>query len=300
MKDLIRQNVTIMLIVGLILVLLGTAVVYRYRRYVLNAAFLYYARPQADKLPRNNPASCTPKEIGQKRVVFVGDSITMGTVSVNYIDLLAQQLDNEAFELINAGVNSQLAYNVLQRLDEVIACDPDFVFVLIGTNDLNAVALAENAEAYARGQNLPQSPSPKWYRENLTAIATRLKEQTFAEVALLSLPPLGEQIDSEAYQLSTEYSEIVKEVAADTAVSYLPLHESMTDYLTQQSGTKQGYSENWNELVVNSMYSHFLYKQSLDKVSEQNGYLLLTDSIHLNTTGAQMIVDLTLPILEEE
>ncbi len=300
MRDLIRQNITIFLIAGLILILLGTAVVYRYRRYVLNAAFLYYALPQADKLPHNNPASCMPKEIGQKRVVFVGDSITMGTVSVNYIDLLSPRLDTEAFDFINAGVNSQLAYNVVQRLDAVIACNPDFVFVLIGTNDLNAVALPGNADAYVHGQNLPQTPSPEWYRENLTVIATRLREETSAEVALLSLPPLGEQVDSEVYQLSVAYSEIVKGVAANTAVSYLPLHESMTGYLNQQVGTRQGYSENWNELVVNSMYSHFLYKQSLDKISQQNGYLLLTDSIHLNSAGAKMVVDLILPILEEE
>lgn len=280
-----------------ILLLVGTAVFLHYaQKYV----FLRYAIPQADKLPENTPANCTPKTSGQKRAVFVGDSITMGTVSGNYIELLAEQLDSNQYDLVNAGINSQLAYNILQRLDEIIQCAPDFVFVLIGTNDLNAVALEENAAGYVNGQNLPQAPSAAWYRKNLTAIANTLKAETDAQIVLLSLPTLGEIPESEAYELSVEYSQIVKEVAEETAVTYLPLNETMDTYLRQQPGERQGYGKKWYELVLDGIRRKFLYQQSLDAIGKRNGYLLHTDPLHLNTTGAQMIVDLIRPILETE
>lgn len=281
----------------LLLVLAGTAVFFRYAQ---KYAFLRYAIPQADKRPENDPTHCTPKSDGQKRVVFVGDSITMGTVSANYVELLAERLDPEQYDLVNAGINSQLAYNILLRLDEVIQCEPDFVFVLIGTNDMNAVALDGNADGYINGQNLPQAPSAAWYRENLMSIVTQLKKEPGAQIILLSLPPLGELPESAAYQLSAEYSEIVKEVAEETAVSYLPLHESMDTYLQQRSGERRGYGENWYDLVLNGIQRRFLYRQSFDAISKRNGYLLLTDSLHLNNTGANMIVDLVFPILEDE
>ena len=297
MKKLFLQPSSLILLTILLIIIIIVAIVIF--PHAENFAFLHYARHQADAFPENNPSNCVPKQQEQKRAVFLGDSITMGRVSFNFVDLLAEKLDPEKIDLVNAGVNSQLAYNVLQRLDEVIACDPDFVFVLIGTNDLNAVALEGNEVGYMQGQKLPQKPSPEWYRENLAAIATTLQAETDADVYLLSLPPLGEQIESDAYQLSTEFSGIVEEVAAETAVSYLPLHESMTSYLEQQSGERRGYDSDWNELVVRGITQQFLYRQSLDTISERNGFLLLTDSMHLNSTGANMIVDLVLPILRE-
>ena len=298
MKKLILQPSSLILFTVLLIIIIIVAI--NIFPYAENFVFLHYARHQADAPPENNPANCLPKQDGQKRAVFLGDSITMGRVSVNFVDLLAEKLDAENIDLINAGINSQLAYNVLQRLDEVIACDPDFVFVLIGTNDLNAMALEGNEVGYMQGQKLPQKPSPQWYRENLAAIATTLKAETEADVYLLSLPPLGERIESDAYQLSAEYREIVAEVAAETAVSYLPLHESMTSYLEKQPGERRGYGEEWNELIVEGITQQFLYRQSLDTISKRNGFLILTDSVHLNSTGANMIVDLVYPYLSEE
>ncbi len=276
---------------------LGTAVFLQCAQKYL---FLRYAIPQVDKQPDNNPANCTAKGPGQKRVVFVGDSITMGTVSGNYVDMLGERLDADKYDLVNAGINSQLSYNILQRLDEVIACEPDYVFVLIGTNDVNAVILEGNAEGYINGQNLPQPPSAAWYRENMTVIATKLKVETKAQIVLLSLPTVGELPDSHAYQLSAEYSAIVQEVAEDTAVSYLPLHETMDTYLRQQPGIRTGYSEDWLQLVNDGIRRHYLYRQSFNAIGQRNGFLLHTDPLHLNTTGATIIADLLLPVLVGE
>jgi lysophospholipase L1-like esterase len=75
---------------------------------------------------------------GSLLVVCVGASIVRGNVSFNFVDLLKGRLEGKGFRFINAGVNGDLAYNVLKRLDSVINLQPDFVTILVGTNDVIA------------------------------------------------------------------------------------------------------------------------------------------------------------------
>ena len=97
---------------------------------------------QSMRHPKNAPSKyLKQKTQGKNRksvVVFMGDSITHGRIGVNYVDMIKEQLDDQQSEFINAGINSELAWNNLQRVDEVIQCNPDIVKVLIGTNDANA------------------------------------------------------------------------------------------------------------------------------------------------------------------
>ena len=56
------------------------------------------------------------------RIVFIGDSITHGHVGIDYISILNEKLLSIGInaELINAGVNSEFAWNVNNRLDPLI------------------------------------------------------------------------------------------------------------------------------------------------------------------------------------
>ncbi len=73
-----------------------------------------------------------------RTVVCVGDSNVCGQVSVSFVDLLRQRLSDDGFHFINAGINGDLAHNVLLRLDAVVARQPDSVVILVGSNDVNA------------------------------------------------------------------------------------------------------------------------------------------------------------------
>ena len=74
----------------------------------------------------------------QRHVACVGDSLTAGQVSVDYVKMLAARDLGRSLRFTNAGVNGDLAFNVLRRLDSVIDLQPDAITVLIGTNDANA------------------------------------------------------------------------------------------------------------------------------------------------------------------
>jgi lysophospholipase L1-like esterase len=74
----------------------------------------------------------------ERLLVCLGDSITAGQVSANYVKLLTGQWKRKAVRVENRGVNGDLAYNVAARLDEVIALQPDALTLLVGTNDVNS------------------------------------------------------------------------------------------------------------------------------------------------------------------
>ncbi|HEY0256766.1 MAG TPA: GDSL-type esterase/lipase family protein, partial [Candidatus Methylacidiphilales bacterium] len=83
-----------------------------------------------------------------KTVVCFGASLTAGTVSFDYVELLRARPSLAGFRFINHGVNGDLAWNGLQRLDKVVAERPDIVTILIGTNDVNATLSERNRLRY--------------------------------------------------------------------------------------------------------------------------------------------------------
>ncbi len=108
---------------------------------------IFLRRAYGAAFPDNSPAAfleSNPDRTGKKVVVCVGDSITHGRVSHNYVDMTAGKLSDRGFIIVNAGVNSELAYNVLSRIDEIIRCKHDYVTILIGTNDANSSLSQEN------------------------------------------------------------------------------------------------------------------------------------------------------------
>lgn len=259
---------------------------------------LIYAQRQATRLPANSPSAYidSQKDDPQRAlVVLLGDSLTHGAVSANYVDALAKKLNSVSpgtYEFVNAGINSELAYNVMSRIDEIIRCNPDFVVVLVGTNDANAQMSQENMDRYIHDQGLPQTPDAEWYRENLRLIAYRLKIETEAEIACLSLPTIGEETGSRAYRLAGEYSRIIQDTCAEYGISYLPLFETMDAYLREHPGyAKYEYSKT-RALMMKAILKRYVFGQSWNRIGASNGFSLHTDYLHLNEIGAEMVAGL--------
>jgi lysophospholipase L1-like esterase len=230
--------------------------------------------------------------------VFVGDSHTHGAACSNYIDMMpAAGVDG--YDLVNAGVNRHLAFNVAIRLDEIIACEPDVVIVLIGTNDANSRMSAENQERVIREQELPQVPDAAWYRNNLTTIAERLLRETDARIAFLSLPTMGEDLTHPAYLMSRDYSRIVKEVAETTGITYIPLHETMVTYLERNPGAQFYDFSETRSLLAKAVLRHYILGQSWNEIGESNGFVLHIDHLHMNDRAAEIAAGLIADFVHE-
>lgn len=258
------------------------------------AVIVAYGYRSATKLPDNNPESfLVSGKKAEKVVVCIGDSITHGRVSHNYVDELENRHKDRGFSFVNAGINSQLSYNVLQRMDQVIKCSPDFITILIGTNDVSATLNEKNAARYVREQNLPQVPQRQWYEENLTAVIDILQKKTTAKIALLSLPPITEDRTHTGYRRAAEYSGFIKHLAERRNLVYLPLNEAMNGVLRKKGNqVKSSYVAGEYGLMYKAIFSRYILGQSWDEIADSNNFVFLTDNLHLNRRGAVMITEL--------
>jgi lysophospholipase L1-like esterase len=231
-----------------------------------------------------------------KTVVCFGASLTAGTVSFNYLHLLEARPALADFKFINHGVNGDLAWNGLQRLDEVIAENPDYVTILIGTNDVNATLSERNLIRYNAVNHLPVTPTIEWYEENIRAIVARLKSETRAQLVLISLAVIGENPEHEGFKKVFLYNEVVRRIAKEEGLPYLPLHERMVAYLKEHEGERAQLPPQleYRDGLINIGNATALHATGLswDEVSRRNGLLLTTDCLHLNSTAAGMIADL--------
>ena len=260
--------------------------------FVVLVGYLNY---MARRMPAINPGNFKAAQLPvqkSKVAVCVGDSITHGSVSCNYVDILSGRESLRGYSFVNAGINSELAYNVVQRADGILACNPSVITILIGTNDAAASLSPGNQKRYTKEMKLPRSPDRGWYRENLQLLIQKFKTGTHARIAVFSLPPIGESRESIAYKRAQEYSRIVKEVALSEKVTYLPLNERMDEIIAKR-GIKNTpvYNENMY-LMFKGILQHYLLGLSYDEIASSNSYLFITDTLHLNCVGAALMADM--------
>jgi lysophospholipase L1-like esterase len=204
---------------------------------------------------------------------------------------LRERLSDDGFRFFNAGVNGDLAYNVLVRLDAVIAREPDFVIVLAGGNDVNATLSSPIRLGYRLWKRLPQEPVIDWYHSNMLQIVKALKKKTPAKIALASPPVLGEHLASLPNERVRDYSARLMEIAAAEKVAYLPVHERQEDYLHEVHGAAGRPHDPNSTLMWTSLFRHYVLRRSFDAIAKENGLLLTTEGLHLNGRGAALVAD---------
>ena len=267
------------------------------------AAIVGYLNYRARLLPAINPGNFKASQLPVEKsnvVVCVGDSITHGAVSCNYVDMLSGRDKLRGYAFVNAGINSELAYNVVQRAESIVACDPVVITILIGTNDAAASLSQGNQKRYTKEMKLPRLPDRGWYRENLQLLIHKLKTGTRARIAVFSLPPIGEARESVAYKLAQEYSKVVKEVALAEKVTYLPLNERMDEIIARR-GMKNTpvYNDNMY-LMFKGIVQRYLLGLSYDEIASSNHSIFITDTLHLNCVGAALMADMVEDFIMEK
>jgi acyl-CoA thioesterase-1 len=198
-------------------------------------------------------------------VVCASDSLTAGSLSANYLIALKRRLPRHQF--VNAGRNGDTAAGLLKRVDHLLALNPTAVAILIGTNDVHRT---EGVEAY---------------EQNLRAILNKLNHK---RVAVLSIPPLGEQPESEINLQVRTWNAAVREITYEYGVVYLPLFERLL-----ATFTKPGKPFRLSiGLILVAAIRHNVLRQSFDHIAALNGFSILTDSVHPSERGADVIAEL--------
>ncbi|MFT4051510.1 MAG: SGNH/GDSL hydrolase family protein [Microbacterium sp.] len=229
-------------------------------------------------------------------VVCIGDSITHGQVSAPWVEQIASRLAPSGTTVVNAGVNGELAWNVLQRLDPVVDAQPDAVTLLIGTNDVCARFGPEQAAMYRQMQGLPADPTAAWFEENYLAILDRLRAETHARIAAIEIPPVGERLDSDINEKVRAYNAVIRSAAAERGIEVLPLYELLVAALPDQHDAPAYTGD--VDVVIQASRAR-AGGLSWNEISARNGLHLLVDQVHLNDRAGALLADLVAGFLEE-
>ena len=252
--------------------------------------------------PYNNPKYFVKKILpalnqDKKIVLCLGDSITHGLVSGNYVEILNNKHQNDHFQFINGGINSDLTWNVLQRIDIALRCQPDYVTILIGTNDCDGAFSPKVAKRQRREKHIPQNPTMEWFQSNLTELIHIIQNYTNPKtgqppkIGIFSIPTIGEIPDEDAYLIAAKYVEAIKTIAKQANVTYFPLFETMHDILTKTDVPQKYHYPDINKLLLMNIFKRILFRRSLNSISAQHGFSLHPDYLHLNDQAAQIIID---------
>ncbi|WP_320778761.1 SGNH/GDSL hydrolase family protein [Streptomyces sp. CRN 30] len=199
--------------------------------------------------------------------------MTQGALGRDWVGDLRGRPEFRGYAFVNAGRNGDTSAGLRGRVDrDIVACAPDRVTLLVGTNDVRSgVPLAE-------------------YRDNLTAVVDRVHETTSARVALMSLPPLGEDLDAPINHTLRGYNAAIEETATRTGADYLPLNERFTDRLRDRDD-RPAYDFGFTTAYL-AAARHHLLRQSWDDVARGNGLELFVDHIHLSDRGGAIVTGL--------
>ncbi|MBN1217338.1 MAG: hypothetical protein JXM69_00295 [Anaerolineae bacterium] len=241
-----------------------------------------------------NTANNTPQTSSAGMVVAcLGESLTKGEVSYDWIADLQSRPQNAAIRFVNLGVGGDHTYNALKRLHQVIQCHPNKVVVLIGAGDVICTLSATRDRVFRIWKRLPQKHSLKWFDDNIRQIVSKLRNETTAQVALCSLPLAGEDPESEVNGRIKEYSQVIKQIVCEENVSYIPFYEQMNEQVVASPG--RAFESNFlSDFFAQSRaaFKILVLHQNLDEVGQQSGWRFHTDGLHLNSYGGKILADL--------
>ena len=231
----------------------------------------------------------------ERPVVVAGASIVRGRASVDFVQMLRERFPSRT--LVNAGVNGNVAWELLQRTDRIIACRPSQVVILIGTNDVQATLTPDAMRSTRESKHLPEDPSLGWYAACLRDTVVRL-QGAGVNVALCSLPPIGQDLDAPVNAVVREANNAIHDVCIETGAAYLPVYERLTDLLASQGAISgPAWTGSWAPGVA-SLVEHFALGRSYDAIALARGWILSPDGVHMDSTGAGIIADVAADWLE--
>jgi lysophospholipase L1-like esterase len=251
---------------------------------------------------------------GRRRPILVclGDSLTHGNCSASITPEIPSKLCQtlgmappvygDAFVdplwIVNCGQNGITSHTILhERLNKALSCQPDFILLMIGTNDVRAMYKKSWSKEVVRINNLPQEPSMQQLERNLTGILDFIRQSSpMVQIGICTLPPMGEDLKAPANKVVRDANEIIERVAAAEGERsfVIPVFERFEAILEKRR-------KSWNTpsvdfyfpiaMIMNPLYLALPFVD-WNKLSAPFSHKLMSDGLHLNENGKDEVVDL--------
>ena len=221
-------------------------------------------------------------------VVCCGDSITHGHIGYDWVSSLREKDDSKIY--INAGVNADLTWNLNQRVDDIIKHNPDYITILIGTNDaIGSQPVKSIQDYYIQTKNLPHTPSIDWFEEQIEIFVDEIKKNTSAKIAITTLPWLGELEDATIINVIKNHNKIIKRIALKYDISIIDLFSKFKEKINHNDSVPYTTSELRRLRGLRAVILYYVFGWSWNRIGMKYKLQLLCDHIHLNERGGSLI-----------
>ena len=266
-------------------------VIYFFRNSIIQNIYKLPFIRKSWQLPNMDAHSVNLINNDKPVVVCCGDSITHGHIGYDWVSSLRDKDDSKIY--INAGINADLTWNLNQRLDDIIKHNPDYITILIGTNDaIGSQPVKLIQDYFIQTKNLPQVPSIEWFEEQIEIFVDKIKKNTSAKIAITTLPWLGEQGDVSIISVIKNHNKIIKRIALKYNLSILDLFSKFKEQISSSNSVPYTTSELRRLRGLRAVILHYVFGWSWTKIGEKYKLQLLCDHIHLNEKGGNLMEQL--------
>lgn len=304
------------ILLGMIVVSLFVLVFYSWKIglcMMLFSSVQFITLERISSPPANGPANFTwfVKRVGSRKptLVCLGDSLTHGTCSASYtpdipsklstaLGMQVPQLDrifSNPLWVVNCGQNGMTSHTILhERLNSAIGCHPDYLFLLIGTNDVLAQHNSAAKSHIVSSNELPEAPTMEIYERNLTKILDFIRQASpMVQIGVSTLPPQGENLKSKENDKVRQANEIIERVVRQQGdkCKLVPLYDRMESVLEKKKGGAPFSLFFLIFQMTMPLYTMLPSPFTLNVLSGLFGNTLLSDGIHLNERGRDILVD---------
>ena len=222
-------------------------------------------------------------------IACIGDSLTHGNIGDCWVETLRNEFPEDIF--LNEGINGDVVWQVQQRLESILACKPDIVILMIGSNDVMASFNKKSGESYRRNNKLPEVPTFESYQKLLPKLIDSLSASS--KIAICTLPPIGENKDSIVNNHVNKFNKFIELTAKNKNITLLPVSKLLREDLSIRTYPSRSDYDPSTLPIIRRIYGgavqHYIFKKSWDEVAKSKGQWILFDQVHLGERGAKIV-----------
>jgi lysophospholipase L1-like esterase len=221
------------------------------------------------------------------KIVFFGDSFTWGGYGGNFVNVIAHKRPEH--EIINAGVGGDTVVNLLRRLDEdVLAHEPDGVFVMVGGNDAISYYLPQTRPYYKKSKAIADGVvTPELYAQTYRDLLTHL-QLAFIQT-WVGLGP--SEHSPEVVEGKTHYNNLAADVARSLNIPALDLMTALVpDPVPQGPSIDLKFIDTIGRRSASGW-------NDFEAERQKYGFTYTFDGLHLTPDAAETVADLILDFM---
>jgi lysophospholipase L1-like esterase len=241
--------------------------------------------------PSSYPEFAKLNREGKPIFIAFGDSLTQANMSADWLEIMAGNRPDIQF--LNAGMNADLTETLLTRIEDIVACQPHLISLIIGSNDVMATLTPERMKRYYRLGKITEDANYERFMQNYREIVAALSSQTTAKIIVASLPPITEDFSFEGNQQAEKYSAFIKNISDEYGLIYLPFREALLKNMTEKSDQLNDFT-NADNIIRKAVIRKKFLGQSWNEIAASRKAKYMTDNIHLNDDAAGILAGLML------